>query len=292
MKTKILTIFLLTPLVIWQLCMAAFAADLQTLKYPNVSVAAIKDNAMDRQYELYIKLPEGYEANPKQHYPVIYFTDGLWNLEGLSAATNYIFQDVILVGISWQIDIDSGLKEDVGEFYSRFRDYSFKPLEDAKRQEKYQLGQASKHLHFITTDVFNYVERHYRADSNNRTYFGFSMGGLFGAYALVTKPTAFNNYILGSPSIWQDGADLLALREVKSDEKIEQVNVLISVGELEKELKPHLNEFIQAIKRSDYPHIKHIEHIEIANAGHSDSSPMLSVRSINWLASLQQKEAK
>ncbi len=171
MKTKLLTIFLLTPLVIWQLCLAAFAADLKTLKYPNVSVAAIKDNAMNRQYELYIKLPESYEANPKQHYPVIYFTDGLWNLEGLSAATNYIFQDVILVGISWQIDIDSGLKEDVGEFYSRFRDYSFKPLEDAKRQEKYQLGQASKHLHFITTDVFNYVERHYRDAQAARVLF-------------------------------------------------------------------------------------------------------------------------
>jgi len=38
---------------------------------------------------------------------------------------------------------------------------------------------------------------------------GHSYGGLFGAFVLVTKPTLFSKYILGSPSLWFNKDEIL-----------------------------------------------------------------------------------
>ena len=40
-----------------------------------------------------------------------------------------------------------------------------------------------------------YIEENYRTDSDNRTYFGFSAGGIFGAYALMGFRVAHSSYL-------------------------------------------------------------------------------------------------
>ena len=172
-----------------------------SLELPKIQVIPIKDTKTDRQYELYIKLPEGYSENNDKKYPVLYYTDALWHVEILSASTEYMLEDVILVGISWQLDINEDLKKEVGEHVSRYRDYSFLKSNKPDIQTKFQLGQANKHLDFIRNDVIKYVDKTYRTDPNSRSYFGYSMSGGFGAYILLSQPETFNNYILGSPSI-------------------------------------------------------------------------------------------
>jgi len=47
------------------------------LKLPKIKVTPIKEAESDRQYELYIKLPEDYIDGSEKQYPVIYFTDAL-----------------------------------------------------------------------------------------------------------------------------------------------------------------------------------------------------------------------
>ncbi|WP_342365968.1 alpha/beta hydrolase-fold protein [Pseudoalteromonas sp. S16_S37] len=116
---------------------------------------------------------------------MIYFTDAFWHMELLSGATYFLLEEVILVGISWQTNIAEQVKAQEGAYFSRFRDYSIKPSTDESKQAKYQFGQASAHLAFIRDDVFGYVEKAFRTKPQARSYFGFSLGGLFGATALI-----------------------------------------------------------------------------------------------------------
>ena len=273
---------LLTPV------MSVQAGDSDLYEIPRTQVVPIKDTQANKQYELLIKLPESYANNNDKKYPVIYFTDAVWHIELLSSVTSFMMEDVILVGISWQKDVEKELKEEHGEYVSRFRDYSFRKSTDPKRQAKYKLGQASNHLAFIQKDVFNYVESKYRTEPNNRSYFGFSSGGLFGTYVLMKQPETFKNYLLGSPSLWRL-SELEAITDIKN--KKLNANVFVSYGALEEKLKPYIDDFVSLMTKRNDKTLR-LKHVEIEAAGHSDSSPMLTVRSIKWLADLQVKGDK
>ncbi|MEP1096384.1 MAG: alpha/beta hydrolase-fold protein [Cyclobacteriaceae bacterium] len=254
--------------------------DLLNFELAHTQVIPIKDNQADRQYELYVKLPEGYSENDTIEYPVIYYTDAVWHIEILSAATEFLIEDVILVGISWQKDNNEELVNEIGEHVSRYRDYSIQKSSNPEHQAKFQRGQASKHLTFIRTDVITYVENNYRTDPNNRSYFGYSMGGKFGAYILLSQPETFKNYILGSP-----GLNIPAFADLNAKATNDlNANVFISYGDLEKELGQHAEAFITMLKnRKDESLL--LEHVVIKGS-HQTAFPMTGVRSVTWLSNL------
>uniref|UniRef100_UPI00404B97BF alpha/beta hydrolase n=1 Tax=Fulvivirga sp. TaxID=1931237 RepID=UPI00404B97BF len=262
--------------------------DIQTvessdLRLPKIQVVPIKDTKANRQYELYIKLPEDYAENKDANYPVLYFTDAMWHIEMLSGATEYLMENAILVGISWQKDISEALKQEAGEHVSRYRDYSVIESNKLEHQAKYQFGQASHHLDFIRDDVINYVENNYRTDPDNRSYFGYSLGGLFGAYILLKQPDTFKNYLLGSPSL---SGDIPYLSELASNLRSKQAslnsNVFISYGALEKELGEHAEAFIMIVKNINDESL--IIRQEIMKGTHQTAFPMTVVQSITWLS--------
>jgi predicted alpha/beta superfamily hydrolase len=200
-------------------------------------------------------------------------------------------ENVILVGISWQKDINKELKNEIGEHVSRHRDYSIRKSSNPERQAKYQFGQASNHLTFIRNDVIKTIEKKYRTDPENRTYFGFSSGGVFGVYVLMAHPRTFKNYILGSPSLWRDIPLLFSLENPALKNKTSRINLFISYGESEKELSLHIEEFVTKLKSKNYEGLSSVKHVEIKSSGHSDSFPMLGVRSVKWLSNLiKEKE--
>lgn len=261
-----------------------------SLELPQIQVVPIKDTKTERNYELYIELPEGYSEDNNKTYPVLYYTDAMWHLEMLSACQEYILEDVILVGISWQKDINEDLKKEIGAHVSRFRDYSSRKSNKPEIQTKFQLGQANKHLDFIRNDVIKYVDNTYRTDPNSRTYFGYSMGGEFGAYILLTQPDVFNNYILGSPSIKNEVAYLSELNtkfgpfEASNRNTSLDANVFISYGSLEEEMVEPIEEFISLLKnrRDDGLSLKK----EVIEGSHQTAFPMTAVRSVAWLSTL------
>ncbi|WP_422083134.1 alpha/beta hydrolase [Ulvibacterium sp.] len=251
------------------------------LELPRIQVIPIKDAKNDRQYELYIKLPEGYSENGDIKYPVLYFTDAMWHIEILSGSTEYIMKDAILVGISWQKDIEEDVKQKYGVHASRFEDYSFWRTTHPDHP-KLQFGQAGNHLDFIRNDVFNYIEKNYRTNPNNRSYFGYSLSGLFGAYIIMTQPDTFKNYILGSPSV-----QVLTKEENKVEFKNNRlnVNVFISRGTLEEEeLHEPISEFVNLLKARNDNSLS-IEYAVI-EGGHETAFPMTGVRSVTWLSDL------
>lgn len=255
------------------------------LELPKIEVIPIKDTKADRQYELYVKLPEGYSENNDIKYPVIYYTDAMWHVEIISGAAEYIMEEAILVGISWQKDIREDLKKERGAHVSRFRDYSVNKSSNSEHQAKYQFGQASNHLDFIRNDVIKYVESNYQTDPDNRTYFGYSLSGEFGAYILLSQPDTFKNYILGSPSF---GGDIPYFSELGSNATLKRsglnANVFISYGSLEKELGKHAEEFITLLKNRNDESLSLLP--VVIEGSHQTAFPMTGVRSVTWLASL------
>jgi len=243
----------------------------------NTQVVDIKDSQSGRAYELYIKLPQGYSEKEQKRYPVIYYTDAKWHLEILSSATEYIIDDVILVGISWEKGL-SNKKEHV----SRFRDYTILKSKNSKRQT----GDAKAHLAFIQNDVFRFVENQYRTVPENRSYFGYSLSGMFGAYILLTQPDTFKNYILGSPTTLMDDSNIYEVDTITDagiNEKI-NANVFISVGAKESsEMVSHAVGFVSWLNKKKLANLS-AKLVVIEDEDHGSAFPMTAVRSIYWLA--------
>ncbi len=260
------------------------AGEKKPYELPRTQIIPIQDSDSKGQYELYIKLPEKYSKNNKSTYPVIYIADAVWHIEILSASTEFLIEDAILVGISWQKDIDEDLKKERGAHVSRYRDYSIKKPNKPD-------GQAANHLAFIRNDVIQYIESNYRADPDSRTYFGYSLSGLFGAYILLRQPDTFQNYILGSPSIWSDNPYLAKLgANAALKRKGLNANVFISYGSLEKKLSKHVDEFIALLKNREDESLS-LQH-EVIEGSHQTAFPMTGVRSVTWLSDLIKERDK
>ncbi|MEP0266291.1 serine hydrolase [Dokdonia sp.] len=262
-----------------------------SLVLPQIQVIPIKDTKNDRQYELYIELPESYSENNDTKYPVLYYTDAMWHLEMLSGSTEYMLEDVILVGISWQKDIKEELKKEYGPQVSRYRDYSIKKSSNPEIQAKHQLGQANNHLDFIRNDVITYVDKTYRTDPNSRTYFGYSMSGEFGAYILLSQPDTFNNYILGSPTVKNEVDYLSELNtkfgpfDASNRNSSLNANVFIAYGSLEDEMVVEpVEAFIKLLNDRRDDGLSVLK--EVIDGNHGTAFPTTAVRSVAWLSSL------
>ncbi|SHG30623.1 serine hydrolase [Flagellimonas flava] len=262
-----------------------------SLVLPQIQVVPIKDTKTERSYELYIELPEDYAENPNKKYPVLYYTDAVWHREMLSGATEFMLEDIILVGISWQLDINEDLKNERGAHVSRFRDYSMRKSSNPEIQKKYQYGQATNHLDFIRNDVITYVDKTYRTDPNSRTYFGYSLSGEFGAYILMSQPDTFKNYIIGSPTVKGELDYLTELNtkfgpyESSNKNSSLNANVFIAHGSLEEErVVAPMEAFIKLLndRRDDGLSV----YKEVIDGDHSTAFPATAVRSVAWLSSL------
>lgn len=262
----------------------------QSYSLPRTQVVPITNSETGGQYELYIKLPEHYEESTDKRYPVIYTTDAHWHLDLLSGNTAFLMEDVILVGISWQKNMDPNI--DYGHrrpFASRFRDYSFLPHSKPEIQSKYQFGQADKHLAFIRNDVIKHIEKHYRVDPKQRSYLGYSMGGEFGAYVLFSQPDTFAYYMLGSPAL--NEASIAYLEKLKSKHAA-NAHVFVSIGELETANMQVTQQFMSMLKGKTDVGFSTGGLEVIQDADHTTAVPETFTRSIKWLSNFNKKKEK
>ncbi len=259
-----------------------------SLVLPQIQVVPIKDTETARNYELYIELPEDYSENENKTYPVLYYTDAMWHLEMLSGSTEFMLEDVVLVGISWQKDIAEDLKQQYGAHASRFTDYSFWKKANPNHP-KLKFGQAENHLAFIRNNVIQYMDNNYRTDPDIRSYFGYSLSGAFGAYILLTQPDTFDNYILGSPlnkgliPYLSEINTKLGASESNENNPL-HANVYIAYGTLEKEKDEPIDEFIKLLDSR-----KNLEvsiQRKVIEGDHGTAFPMVAVQSVAWLSSL------
>ncbi|GAA0723198.1 alpha/beta hydrolase [Dokdonella soli] len=162
------------------------------------AVRTLTSAALKRSYDLYVKLPPGYDQpeNAKRSYPVLYLNDGPYTFQVASGVTRVpfnhgTFEDFILVGVSYAHDEDP--------IVSRERDLT--PLVDI-RNKPHATGGARAYLDFLKNEAMPLVEKTYRIDPRRRTLSGQSFGGLFGIWVMFNEPELFQNYILTSTSLW------------------------------------------------------------------------------------------
>jgi predicted alpha/beta superfamily hydrolase len=101
-------------------------------------------------------------------------------------------------------------------------------------------GGADAFLDFLTQTLAPEIESRYpEASATDHILFGHSLGGLFAAYALLTRPDAFATFAVNSPSLWWDGFAILGHLPAfakKLASLARQPRVLIGVGAKEQEL--------------------------------------------------------
>lgn len=257
------------------------ANEYEAYEMPRTQIVPIKDSKNGRQYELYVRLPEEYGENPDTNYPVIYAADAVWHMDMLAGATEYLMPNVIVVGISWQKDL--GYER---AHASRFRDYSIVKSNNAEHQAKYQFGQAGNHLSFIRDEIIKYVEGNYRTDPDERAYFGYSLSGTFGVYALYEQPDTFKHYILGSPT--PQIADFVADHEA-SGAAVHQnlnINVFMAIGELEQNKMEMTESFAAVLQGKSARGVAFSGLKMIEGSDHSTAFPETAIRAVKWLSGL------
>jgi predicted alpha/beta superfamily hydrolase len=172
----------------------------------DTEVRDLPSRILQRDYQLYVSFPESYQKEPDRRYPVLFVTDARYAFPLIRSIGRRVgdhgkgLEDFILIGLSYA-------KGDTPK-YSRDRDYT-PTTENAGRNYESGMpgrplvyGQAEAYRRFIAEEVFPFVARTYRADMDRKILAGHSYGGLFGVHVLLTEPTMFEYYILGSPSLW------------------------------------------------------------------------------------------
>ncbi len=171
----------------------------------NTEVRDIRAAALQRDYQLFVALPDSY-ATSGRRYPVVFITDANYAFPVARGIASRLhkhagLEEVIVVGLSYA-NGESGN-------YSRRRDYtptvSRNGVDRSDMPGRQQaFGEAAAYGRFIATEVFPLIARQYRADMDRKIFVGHSYGSLLGLQILLTRPDTFDHYILGSPSLWYD----------------------------------------------------------------------------------------
>lgn len=148
--------------------------------------------AVGRRFHIYVRLPDAYEKDAGQQYPVVYVLDGDSLFPILAA--NHLF-----------LNYDEGVPEAivVGIAYGSFdpsinkRGFDFSaPAPDAGPDQ----GGAPAFHQFLEGELIPEIETRYRTNPSRRILFGQSRGGYMVLYSAFTNPELFWGRIASNPS--------------------------------------------------------------------------------------------
>ena len=177
---------------------------------------ALTAHAVDETYQLFVRLPPGYDDEPDRRYPLVVQLDAniplLAEFEVTSGFASTLEKrdevpPTIVVGIGYAADQASQLR--------RFRDLAL-PMENAEFKRLWGTtvpdGAAPQFYEFLRDELMPRLEQDYRlADPAHRALFGHSLGGLFVVYALSRhqdQAPLFTGYVAASPSLFWDGGQI------------------------------------------------------------------------------------
>ena len=214
------------------LLLLAFATNAEA-QYPKVDIPGSEVRKITskivagQEYELQIMLPGNYKTSKKK-YPVIYLMDSQWDFPLLKCLYGEHYFDgfvpeLIVVGVTW-----GGINPNPDSL--RARDYT--PTNEVRLP---QSGGADKFLSFMKDELFPFIETNYKADNNNRTLMGCSLGGLFALYTLFTHTDMFTGYAAASPAVGWDREVLYKYEKEFAEKKsAKPLRVYMTVGDVER----------------------------------------------------------
>ena len=150
-----------------------------------------QSRAVGRPFHIYVRLPQGYDADSDVLYPVVYVLDGDSLFPILAA--NHLFlnydeelPEAIVVGIAYGA-FDRAINK-------RGFDFSA-PAPDARNDQ----GGAPAFQAFLESELIPEIEKRYQADAARRILFGQSRGGYMVLYSAFTDPDLFWGRIANNP---------------------------------------------------------------------------------------------
>lgn len=238
----------------------------------NTEVRDIRAQALKRDYQLYVALPDSYRQGNKR-YPVLFVVDANYSFAIVRNIAQRLnkhagMEEVVVVGLSYA-NGDGGV-------YSRRRDYT--PTTPRKHDYRSDMpgrqpafGEAKAYGQFISGEVFPFIASNYRVNMQRKVFIGHSYGSLLGLQFLLTEPRTFEHYILGSPSLWYDAGVMFDREQAyAASHKDLPASVFFGIGGLEKlaagkkrsrleeeaDMLADLREFDGKLKSHKYPGLK------------------------------------
>ena len=94
-------------------------------------------------------------------------------------------------------------------------------------------GHADALIEFVSGELRPWLADRFPNAADDITYYGHSLGGLFGAYTLVTASSTFERYIVSSPSLWWDREVIFDIERERADTDRLRSEVFFGIGSLE-----------------------------------------------------------
>lgn len=200
-------------------------------------------DGFDYTHEVRVALPASYSLYRDKKYPVIWVMDGDLMLHMVVGVLNLLTfggdvpeMIVVSVGSPTELGIRGHLRRLTN--FSPPGDTYYGPGVIGELQKKILKfpefpHKGDKFQTFLIDNLRAELSERYRM-SEEHTLFGHSAGGLFAGYTLFTRPTAFSNYIIGSPYLY--GVDGAVFEYEKSYAEIHDdlaVSVFMGAGDKE-----------------------------------------------------------
>jgi hypothetical protein len=276
---------------------AASAAAPQAFVLKDTEVRTIRAKSLERDYEIYVSLPESYRAQPRRRFPVLYVSDADYAFPLVRSIAQRVgnraqgLEEFILVGLSYGIG-------DSPQF-SRRRDYTPTPHGEKTRDPEGRrplFGEAEPYRRFLAEELMPFVAATYRTDTTRSLYAGHSYGGLFGLHVLLTQPSMFSHYIIGSPSLWFDRRVMFARERAFAEVNRElNAHVLMAIGSFETvnpasddrrysralDMVGDFRAFEQALRGRNYPGLRLTTEV-IGEEDHLTAFPAIVTRGLLW----------
>lgn len=161
--------------------------------------------ASGRTYRVTVEIPSRYGRGDRA-FPLVVCLDGPWTFGVTRDAfrlmsLSRIVPEAIVVGVA---HTDSDLKQ---LMQSRAIDFTpteaTAPPETGVRVGASEVGKAAEFRRTLIDEIIPEVAERYRV-SDDHTVVGHSFSALFALDTLLHEPSAFNRWVLTSPSVWWD----------------------------------------------------------------------------------------
>lgn len=178
----------------------------------------INSQVLGEERTILVSLPQGYEDNKDQNYPVLYTLDGSTHFKRTVGTVDWLSQQANVIPQTIIVAITNT---------KRGRDMTPSTPED---QQPGNFGGADKFLSFIKDELIPQIDKKYRTNEV-RTLAGHSLAGLFTLYTLLEQPDLFQAYIAQSPWLLFDEGKITQQFESKlNNMKSLPVMVFMSIG--------------------------------------------------------------
>lgn len=241
---------------------AAASAPLDFLPALRGSYFALESRSTGHRYHIYVRLPDGYEADSRRVYPVVYLLDGDSLFPYLSPHHIFLTYDdkvpeAIIVGIAYG---------------------SFAPPVNNRDRD---FGEGAEAFgRFLKTELIPRVEARNRADPSRRILIGQSRSGGFVLYSAYTDPDLFWARVASNPSFPMHRELLLSGRPLPTSRR--DLQLIVSSGTRDRPpIRAGTLEWFAAQERLAKPWILH--RIELDGGTHAADMPNVYRRAMRLL---------